>query len=96
MRAAADAIEIDVATAAAGEDLVRALAVRGLPSSLVHSEDGWRVTICVAESDPLTWLLADLQDALAGWLDDRGLASVGFTVGSRHVSVRRLPAGTTA
>jgi hypothetical protein len=78
-------VEIATATRADAADLVRSLHSRGLTCSATPRRDEWVVRMRARM--PLAGeLLPELDEAISGWLHDRGLLSVVATVaGERRV-----------
>jgi hypothetical protein len=76
----AEVIVIEVATAAEGYDLMRALGARGLPASL-GEEDGCVEVRLDFRHEATELLLLDLLPALEGWRLDHDLGPVPLRVG---------------
>lgn len=81
-------IRIELASAVEGIDLVESLAVRGLCGELVVNGGRLEVQVRVKHGPPPRWLVAEVVVAVETWLADRRLASIPFSTGGRHYTLR--------
>ena len=81
-----ETVEIHLRRPAEGQDLLRALSVRGLTGSLATDADGAVIAI-ERRHEGLEHLLADLLPALDEWRADVGLKTLDLRVGQRRYAL---------
>jgi hypothetical protein len=84
----AESVRIEVDSRAQALDLSLALAVRGLNGSVVSDGLRWLVEVRDAREETRR-LLADVSEAVVGWLADRGYEYVTVRAGDRVFVLRR-------